>query len=674
MPSRLPNILESFASFNSIFSLAVMSASDLESGDYLKPEWDGLNSSRTVFRSAGMTPDSKAKISSEGEGIFSYFIDDVTINSLPAFSVSRGQTNSASIDFTIYEPYSMGMLLQHLFVASQNAGYDHYIGVPLLLRVNFTGFDTDGNPSDQNSFSLQRNMPFMIRDMQIEYTTQGSRYTVQGVPWVEQALMSPYGNLPQDFSFSGETVKDALVGGSQGNTSDPSKPGASLQESINDFYKKAADRNATVPHKVKFVFPEVNDKSSVDRENDNNKWGKSKFTNKTSMNMQEYGENTDSNTVQKRVSDYKDGIVSFTFPAGTSIVKVITDVILNSDEMQKFIDQDFAKGKKSILEYFKIDAEVYVEQDEKTYKTFSEYPRTFVYKIVPYEIANTRLRPPGEIIDYTDLVNRVVKEYNFLYTGQNKDVLDFNIKLDHMFFVPTLPSFRQVSELYQNAAVKQKTAENYSYQEGVEQTKELQSLGTARRAIVEKLVEQPGGLYKNTPTATDAFAYLFNNAMLNSGVDLAQIELTILGDPYFITDELFGNFTAEQGDYVTISKEGSISFARSECDIMIKFRSPVDIDTEKGTYVFQEDTGAVFSGIYQVVEITSSFSGGNYTTSLRALRRPESIHSELTENPTVPTPKFLEFVKEEEDLTEEDVDSNDNGTKSIDSRGNVVRR
>ena len=88
--------------------------------------------------------------------------------------------------------------------------------------------------------------------------------------------------------------------------------------------------------------------------------------------------------------------------------------------------------------------------------------------------------------------------------------------------------------------------------------------------IVEKNTtsNQGGGHHEDEHTVA---ARNFNDVYLSSGVDLINVTLTIMGDPYFIMDSGTGNYQAEPGEYINISKDGTMYIHNGEVDISINF-------------------------------------------------------------------------------------------------------
>mgnify|MGYP003644097712 FL=1 len=136
------------------------------------------------------------------------------------------------------------------------------------------------------------------------------------------------------------------------------------------------------------------------------------------------------------------------------------------------------------------------------------------------------------------------------------------------------------------------------------------------------------------------WARAFHDTVLGSGsVDLVDVELEILGDPYFMVDSGMGNYSAastSQNETV----DGTAEFQRSECDIILNFRTPIDYNEETGGMTFPEDTIPVdaFSGLYRVVQVTNVFNGGSFKQRLKLLRRrnqPQDISQTGTQDKAV---------------------------------------
>jgi hypothetical protein len=112
------------------------------------------------------------------------------------------------------------------------------------------------------------------------------------------------------------------------------------------------------------------------------------------------------------------------------------------------------------------------------------------------------------------------------------------------------------------------------------------------------------------------------------------LDLEIMGDPYWIVSSGMGNYNATPVPGVKdLNKDGSVAWQNSEVDIIVNFRSPIDINQTTGLYDFkgpnhQDMTknpkagpAIGFTGLYCVNGITSTFRNGEFRQSLRGFRR-----------------------------------------------------
>ena len=121
-----------------------------------------------------------------------------------------------------------------------------------------------------------------------------------------------------------------------------------------------------------------------------------------------------------------------------------------------------------------------------------------------------------------------------------------------------------------------------------------------------------------------AIARNFNDALVNSPVDLVSVDLTIWGDPYYITDSGMGNYSAAPTNFINITADGTMDYQSSEVDIELNFRTPIDYEVN-GSYMTFPGSGTrpvgAFSGLYQVISCANSFSGGTFQQTLSLIRR-----------------------------------------------------
>jgi len=145
-PRKKPNILDQFASYNTIITFAALSKIELADPDNTYRQFGPTTK---IIRSGGLG-NTQVRTPYEQElGITTeYYIEDLEINSIISPGPLVRQTNATTFTFKVIEPYSMGVFLETLANSVENTGDQdrpNYASQPYLLMIEFVGFDTDGN-------------------------------------------------------------------------------------------------------------------------------------------------------------------------------------------------------------------------------------------------------------------------------------------------------------------------------------------------------------------------------------------------------------------------------------------------------------------------------------------------------------------------------------------------
>ena len=127
---------------------------------------------------------------------------------------------------------------------------------------------------------------------------------------------------------------------------------------------------------------------------------------------------------------------SFQFKAGEKIQNIIEQTILASDWGRKISERLNAPDANNMVDWFKIESQVYEQADAKTVNATGQNPKVYVYRIVPFKVNASRFASPSKPTPgIASLKKLAQKEYNYIYTGKNKDIIDFDIQFDAAFFV-----------------------------------------------------------------------------------------------------------------------------------------------------------------------------------------------------------------------------------------------
>jgi len=121
---------------------------------------------------------------------------------------------------------------------------------------------------------------------------------------------------------------------------------------------------------------------------------------------------------------------------------------------------------------------------------------------------------------------------------------------------------------------------------------------------------------------------MFNNAFLNNNVDLVNLNLEIMGDPYWMVDSGLTNyFSPPSGETEQKNEDGTANYEGIDVYIYITFRTPADVNTSTSLYNFsKEEVISPFSGIYKVISCVNIFEDGLFKQTLKCIRmRGQSI-------------------------------------------------
>jgi hypothetical protein len=583
-------------------------------------------------------------------GRFDMFIENIEIETLMSPSENSNASLATKVQFDVIEPFSVNGFIEALHVASVSAGYPSYLSACFLLKMEFWGYP-DGTEitNPENVPNSTRYFPIGLTGIEVEITERGTRYKVTAVPYNERAFGQP-SVVKKPIKMAGTTIKEIL-----GN----------FFENINEQVKKmdkegnASSAGVYDEYKIKFVDWSTSE-GFIDAPDNSNKISKSKLT-------ELYRDNNlyklaDPATVQKFTGYKQDGKKQPTpseqakapesiklepnktviqFAEGMNIHDVITSVIRDSEYVR-----DILKNIKSnidefgMLDYFLVRLEV--ENQEKINEVSKKPYQRYIFVVSPYRIHYTRIPSFGsQQIEESKLKKLSLREYNYIYTGKNIDVLNFKLNFNTLFFeaVPAsmgnkdIPSSRTGSGPTNDPNVKAR---------GTEVDRQQSNQVPLSPVNVNPSPIQYSGANAAQPL-DDAYSVLARNmheSIINSKAAMLTGELEILGDPLYIATNGAGNYNGKpdgQGKIVN----GEANHLYGELLVTINFRNPIDIMPLENGGVMQFDSNRVpFSGVYRILKANSTFKEGVFKQRLEILRVPGQI-LEYDIAPTDPSQVFV---------------------------------
>lgn len=672
----LPNVLSSYPTYNYILGLGVLTKDELENPDttYMKGKPITL-----ICKSAGSDPNNRVNTKF---GKFDFFVERLTLDSVIAFSGSRN-TNVTKFEFDVVEPYSLGLFMLAVQQAAFDAGFQNWRSAPFIFTIEFRGNTQAGTML--NIPGTTRYIPFKWGDLSVKATEAGTKYTCSASAWTTQAQTTRNAEMPSDTAVQGKTVQEVLQTGEN-----------SLQAIVNRRLKQyKEDKIVDVPDEILILFPKDKSSSSstgagasiestatatintttgmpgtgtgiekklgVTRSTESGNLIQSNSTineigaSDMGFNLERKADapisnenvvyNTESNVYVRGDNNADPKLGNFKFSQDTDIIAAINQVLLSSDYAKKAMDDANVDAETGMRKLWIIDPQVYVIDPNANLSQTGTPPLLRVYRIMPYGVHPSKSAPPNTKVKGLDSIKKnIAKQYDYIYTGKNTEVLQFDLDFKIAFSTPMpADNFRrsQDSQLLEKWGVGDLVPSGIggriiSFLESLfSGGNPLKTLGTDPTQVEYSKTRNAtdgnggGGLDTAAHTATRHF---FDAA--TSALDMKVLNLQILGDPYWISQSGVGNYSAVGTSNKDVNSDKTVDHQSSEVDVLVEFKTPIDIKQSTGMYDF--GGGGTFypviqfSGLYQVTNVVSEFRQGRFTQTLKGNRRPQQENPKET--------------------------------------------
>ena len=649
--NAFPNPLEQFASFTCVWTLAALTPEELNNPSTYRRKGELKN---VVMSSAGRFDEARVNTA---YGKPEFYINNFVMKSVIASTHKTGNSNAVKFEWDIYEPYSMGLLLQSLQIAARNAGYLNYLdNAVYVLRLQFKGFNEDG----QRLESIKdKYFVLKLTGVKFQVTESGSNYRMEAVPYNHIGFSDQVNTTYSDVKLAADskngTVEELLVSGTRSLC-------AALNEVETTLVK---EKRIQYPDIYDIQFPETAeeftsfsqykpltvsatmDPKAVDKPTDSKTIAGTKLETPKNLTVNAigksdfgYSQSNGGNFLFKRPGDTideKTGLVkrdnmvidpknrSFQFAQGQSITAMINQIILSS----QYAKDNVKPKSDGFITWWKIDVQVELLQfDDWT----GDFAKKFTYRVVPFKVHHTVFSNPNAApIGYEELAKKIVKKYAYIYTGQNVDVLKFDININNLFFTGTSPSAENKS-----ATVVDRNQDGTSEKlnsvpvqgEGTAETAKAANFGRARNLRDPKAHVPPAKGGSGTADTEQKVAEAFHRAFVEgTSADLIKVNLEILGDPYWMVDSGMGNYFASvPAKGAQITNDGTMNYESGDVFVYLTFQTPADVNETTGLYDFSlVGKESPFSGIYRVVLCENVFADGTFKQRLDCVRMPGQV-------------------------------------------------
>ena len=578
-----------------------------------------------------------------------FFPTDLTIDNLELQTIvnSTGDQTRATdvikLKFDIIEPYTVSFLarLQKLATAL-NPGDTNFSWSNsfFVMKIEFMGYNDNGQPiapsigSNGNGEVIPgttKYIPFTFVGMKFKITSSGGTYSCEAIPSNGMGISSLDNQIPFHIETKGGSIADLFNGtlASTTTTSTLVRPNSADQELQTTTTQNTVSGNQTTV--TKGIADALN-AGEIEKANqvgaDGKKVGQwlaneyefefhNELLSAKVIDPQTFKDQSVAISGASDANNKKQGQTgsltittnsqAFRATAGTRITDFIGSVITVSDYMT---GQNTTSGQDNQpVKTWKITPVIkFGSIDRGT----GYYQRTTKYVIMPYTMYGHDAPGFGQA---PVSPNQIVKTYTYLYSGQNKDVIEANINYNMAFF-----EFRNgVPANYINKANDESGNEKQqSYTSGGYDAYGDGRFFKPRYHYVRGLADRQNTGPTTVSAQTIAVQELMEKLMDNRG-DMVQLDFTIVGDPDWISQDYALMHPSVVGTSPYIGSNGSINYT-NPVYFNFYFATPnTDYDDTSGLF---NVSGAYseFSGIYRTIQVTSTFSGGKFTQKLKNYR------------------------------------------------------
>lgn len=533
-----------------------------------------------------------------------YFINNVEIYSFATPTRLSGLSGNLTINFDVIEPYSLGMFMQSLQVAALKLNYTNYVECPWLLKLQF--FGTDGGGRQVEIPGTSRDYPIKLQQISFTANEGGSKYIVKCLDFNLEAFNNIYGSFYSSINIQGANVGEVIT---------------ALDSVLNNDQKaKKDDGLIAIPDSYKFEFAG----KEADKIKD------SKFAN-VSQQPSPSGsktQNTQNETAVTRAAPAP-GTRAFPFAKqerGIRIVDVIEEVMKSSEYCTNALKPENIT-KKGYVKWYRITAKLEYKGNKFQLDAIQNRPAyNITYYIKPYLVHHSNFKIPSEVskgFQPEDIPSTIKKKYQYLYTGQNDDILRWELKFDNTFYTAMSAQGYSNQRGAIDAAGKTITPEETGGNQPGTNTVGLTQLTSAGRLLAShESYKSPmgGGTVDNVPIRV---ARAFERSLLLD-TEMITLDLTILGDPYYLSKSgVFIDKVAPTSAESQINTDGTMASEDIEIRVYLSFKSPIDGPLMgRSFYEFPAAgfTDSPYSGLYRVRTVKSRFNDGVFTQELSLFR------------------------------------------------------
>jgi hypothetical protein len=647
-----PNVLHKFASYNTIFTLSALSATEIRNpaeffggaahdiiarsggigdGNFSSHQESSANnreSRRDPSNQLNKTID-KAKagaILGESSRIFKkdrdIYFKSVEMTSVPGLNDQRRLTSVTNIMMQLVEPSGLTLIERIRAAAFNNRFLDH-LDAPYMLTIEFKGFDENGQEVQVNTDYTKRVIPIKLVTMDIDVNQGGSYYNIKAIPYNEFALVN-------NFMYP-------RTSGTLGSSSINKR----FTDAVQDLQRILNEQNEDETVRGYNQYP---DKYNISISSDLDPEQQLDYELLAQAGMQPGSALSVQTTQGTDTGGGSFNMEFLKFNSSQNILKILEELMKThpkygaksfkewETKVQKGIGvrrSNPNEGLDSHFKYFRIRTGI--DMTERFDELRKTHAKVINIVVEPFYISAYNLATAG--IEQ-DKHNRayVAKEYNYIFTGDNVDILDLDINYKVAYFQARLKDL-EASE------GRRFTEDNKSQESdtGSPASPNKTDLGSDNFLPLksETIINQSS---KSGRTAKgDTRVDQFFDYITHPKADMVVVNMDILGDPAWVGQSQFipatptnssGSSQDNNIDFFRGGKSDNVWNPNLRCFnydvadpvIELTFKTPQDFDDKTGVYEMSSAQRAVFSGLYKVTQVQHNFTDGKFTQTLTMVR------------------------------------------------------
>lgn len=575
-----PNVLHDFANWSYNLSLYMLTPllhkSITQNGRITNP---GVELRHLLIKSGG----------TGGKGVLGqnkdYHMENLRFLSIISQnSLTAKASNNFNISFEIVEPYGVAFMSELVQYAGSIGLPDHF-EVPYLIQIKFNGFDSNGNA--YTDVTPPKYIPIKIINIQFKVNSGATIYTVTAVPFAHSPLQDQHTSyIQENISVTGNTFEELI---------------SNLFAHMNKSEEaKALQQNR---EKDEFSF-EIYD---------------------TDLKQSQVGYNKDKQRAIEAARKSLDAAGELKeivqIPSGSTLKSAIQKLAQATDFGARFnttgAPESEPGNENRPMRLLKVIP--LIEELGKYNTSTKRYTKKLFFKIdtekqYGYVAAGM---PQGK-----PTLRGWQKEYEWIFTGQNKDIVDFDAEYNLQYFI------KRTAFTEEHGKVLGTPSGN-----------------TEPIALPDdnlRLIQQGASLFSPAVFATtgndsdnvsnNARSYghqlandNMDNILNNPGADMIVLKLNIVGDPDWIPQDrsVLPRGTSSSGNSYMIN--GSLAVDNHDVFVNLKFKTPRDYNNKTGVMDLSTNNNSFIQGLYRVISIENVFEGGKFSQELTMYRAQKQV-------------------------------------------------